>query len=161
MQFEHLIRLSAVDPAAVPVMTRGQLWRGLVLRAESPMLFDENISTARIVSRAEGLMEREITFGSLVVCERIELTPEVEVRYVTQATAQHPGGVRVMRIEEPQEGVLFVRFMYDTALQLDEEMSEAELARLLPYLKSAYQQADMDTAERIVELAAAGQLLVQ
>lgn len=160
MQFEHLIRISPADSSQAPMLTRQQLWQGLVLRAELPMQFDENITSARIVAREGRVWQREITFGSLVVNERIELEEAQEVRYYAQASASHPGGSRIMRIEEPEPGVLFVRFIYDMSA-LVANASEAELARLLPYVKSAYQQADMDTAERIIELIVTGQLTQQ
>ncbi|MDC7700434.1 AtaL-like protein [Vogesella indigofera] len=160
MQFEHLIRISPADSSQAPALTRQQLWLGLVLRAELPMQFDENITSARIVAREGSVWQREIAFGTLIVQERIELELEQEVRYHAQATELHPGGSRIMRIEEPEPGVLFVRFIYDMSA-LTANASEAELARLLPYVKSAYQQADMDTAERIIELIVSGQLTSQ
>lgn len=159
MQFEHLIRISPADSsqAPTPTLTRQQLWQGLVLRAELPMQFDDNITSARILSREGDVWQREITFGTLIVHERIELEAEQEVRYHAQATELHPGGSRIMRIEEPEPGMLFVRFIYDMSA-LTVNAGEEELARLLPYVKSAYREADMDTARRIIALGVSGQL---
>lgn len=161
MQFEHLIRISPEQGTLAPALTRQQLWQGLVLRAQAPMRFDENISSARILAQSATTLQREVMFGSLQVIEDIELEFELAVRYRVQPSPQHAGGAREMRIEEPQPGVLFIRFVHHLPDQVDAETSEAELARLLPYVKSAYQQADMDTAKRIIELVATGQLTVQ
>ena len=66
MKFEHLIKMfDELSPA--PAITRRQLWQGLVLRAEDPCRFDENITEARVLSYENGSLRREVRFGELVV----------------------------------------------------------------------------------------------
>lgn len=162
MQYEHLVQMGAKDPSGQSGgISRDEIWQGLVLRAEHPMRFDENISEACVTQRGDNTLVREVRFGSLLIVENIVFQPRHEVRYRTEATEQHPASERIVRIEEPQEGVFFLRFSHHTQIEANNDAETAELSRLLPYLQSAYREADLDTARKIVELAAAGQLRLQ
>ncbi|WP_157725154.1 AtaL-like protein [Vogesella sp. LIG4] len=140
-------------------LSRLQLWQGLVLRAEDPQRFDENISEATILAHSEGVLHREIRFGGLVVRERIQLVELDGVHYHTEPSDQHIGGRMSMFIEEPRPGELFIRFTYENDLPEKADVSDSnDPSYYVPYLKSAYHQADMQTARRILELAAEGVL---
>ena len=162
MKYEHLVQMSAeAVPGQSAGISREEIWLGLVLRAEQPMRFDENISNACITQRDENVLVREVQFGSLLIVEKIVFLPGQEVRYQTEATAQHPAAERIIRIEEPQTGVFFLRFSHCTTIETSSDAETSELFRLLPYLQSAYREADLDTARKIIEFAQAGQLRLQ
>lgn len=158
MKFEHLIRMTPPPEVSAPSIAREVLWQGLLCRARLPMTFDENITFCDIRDKHADGFTREIHFGALVVIERVELDHGTAVHYETQASAEHPAARRSMIIEEPETGVLFVRFRYETEVQADAETSAEELERLLPYLQSAYRETDLELAKRILQLAYEGGL---
>lgn len=158
MKYEHLVQMfhPHLENAG---LNRVQLWRGLVMRAEQPQQFDENISSATLLSREEGVLQREIRFGDLVVRERIHFVEMESVHYHTEPSDQHIGGQMSMCIEEPNEGQLFIRFTYVNDLPEESATTDSnDPSYFVPYLKSAYHQADMQTAKRILELFARGML---
>lgn len=158
MKFEHLVKMFD-ELSAAPVITRSQLWQGLVLRAEDPCRFDENITEARVLSYQDGCMRREVCFGNLVVRELVGFEPEKSVTYQTEPSDQYPPSKLGMFIEEPQPGSLFICFVYENDLPDGPVTNDTnDPAYYVPYLKSAYQQADVETAKRIIALAQEGAL---
>ncbi|WP_174875214.1 AtaL-like protein [Vogesella oryzae] len=158
MKYEHLVQMFNPQPVGLTI-SRSQLWQGLVLRAEDPQRFDENISEARILERSEDVLLREVQFGGLVVREKVIFTELLEVHYHTEPSDQHIGGQMSMRIEEPRPGELFLRFCYINDLPEVPNVTDSnDPSYFVPYLKSAYHQADMQTAKRILELAVEGVL---
>ena len=66
MKFEHLVEINDLSNPMIEVITqREQLWRGLVLRAESPKMFVSYIDQVAITDRTEVSMTREIQYGNL------------------------------------------------------------------------------------------------
>lgn len=158
MRFEHLVKMFD-DRVGQALISRRQLWLGLVLRAEEPMRFDENITSARILSYDETGMRREVQFGSLLVRELVRFVDQSTVRYETEPSEQHMRSVLTMSIEEPQPEHLFVRFVYENDLPDAAPSNDSnDPGYYVPYLKSAYQQADQLTAQTILTLARDGVL---
>lgn len=158
MKYEHLVQMCNPQAQGMNI-SRAQLWQGLVLRAEDPQRFDENISEVRILERSDDALRREVLFGALVVREQVLFTELLEVHYHTEPSDQHIGGRMSMRIEEPEPGKLFLRFCYINDLPEKPDVSDSnDPSYFVPYLKSAYHQADMDTAKRILQLAVEGVL---
>ncbi|TAL55552.1 SRPBCC family protein [Pandoraea sp.] len=155
MQYEHLIEVNDPLNPLIDILSREQLWRGLVLRAEQPELFVLGLDECVIRHRTDALLERELHYGQAVVKDRVVFEPLQQVRYETAATDQHAGGTLTMSIEEPAHTRLFVRFSYATTLP---ENSDAEALRYSEFVKSAYREADIDTVRRIREYAQSGQL---
>ncbi|MFC3531277.1 AtaL-like protein [Vogesella facilis] len=158
MKYEHLVQMFNQQALGLNI-SRAQLWQGLVLRAEDPQRFDENISAVHILERSEDTLRREVQFGALVVREQVRFTELQAVHYHTEPSDQHIGGQMSMCIEEPQPGELFLRFCYINDLPEKPDVSDSnDPSYYVPYLKSAYHQADMHTAKRILELAVQGVL---
>jgi len=156
MQFEHIVVVNDPCQGGVP-LTRSELWQGLVRRVEDPTAFVESLDKAAILERGPNWLTRELWFGDLCVRDKVLLEPETQVRHETEASEQHFGGTMTMTIEEPAPGVMFVRFVYATPLpDTAPPETDAGDAYFAPWVKSAYQQADIDTILRIRELAAAG-----
>lgn len=157
MQFEHIVVVNDPSQAGVP-LSRAELWQGLVRRVEDPLAFVESLDKATILSRGANWLTRELWFGKLCVRDKVFLDAETEVRYETEPSDQHSGGTLTMTIEAPAPEVMFVRFVYSTPLP-DTAPTETDAgdAYYAPYVKAAYQQADIDTILRIRELAAAGE----
>jgi len=155
MKFEHLVEINDILNPMADFISREQLWRGLVLRAESPKLFVPYLDTAHIVDRTEASMTRTLKYGDLSVTDTVRFVHLEHVHYDVAAQGDIPPSSLRMTIEEPQPGHLFVRFLYEnsTSAAQDEENKMYN-----EYRKSAYEEADIDTIKVIRELAESGRL---
>ncbi len=156
MKFIHLIEINDPLNPLIEPLTREQLWRGLLTRAEDPKPFVLGLDECRVTMRDQHGMSRELTFGELTVRDRVTYDVGKSVRYDTAAQDDMPAAWLVMTIEEPEPGALFVRFEYDSGTSPD---AADDLNQLYDDLrKQAYEEADIDTIRRIREMAALGQL---
>jgi hypothetical protein len=155
MKFNHLIEINIPDNPLVMTLTRHQLWRGLVLRAEQPTLFVMGLDACDITARDTDGLSRTLRFGKLIVHDLVRFTPLAQVHYHVPQQDQIPVSDLTMTIEEPEPGVLFVRFEYDDhndAQETDEEAFYNDFRR------EAYKEADIDTVRMIRQLAQQGEL---
>ncbi len=151
MKFSHLIQINDPLNPLIDPLSRTQLWRGLVLRAENPLLFVLALDGFEIVERRENELRRELRFGSLRLRDRVSFSPMRQIRYEIEASGNSPAATLVMTIEEPGPEQLFVRFDYETlpasaAAPLDDFYTS--------FAKQAYVGADIDTIITIRRLAA-------
>ncbi len=114
MKFSHLIQVNDPLNPLIDPLSREQLWRGLVLRAENPLLFVLALDRFEIVERRDNTLSRVLHFGSLSLRDRVRFSPMSQVRYEIEAAGDSPAASLVMTIEEPEPGQLFVRFDYET-----------------------------------------------
>jgi hypothetical protein len=155
MKFEHLIEINdPLNPLIDPI-TREQLWRGLVLHANSPKLFVPHLDECTISERSSEGFRRLRRFGELFIDDRVILTPMKEVRYEVHAQGDISASSLTVTIESPEEHILFVRFRYDDG---HDAVTDAANAMYDEFKKSAYQEADIDTIRMVRELAAEGRL---
>lgn len=155
MKFEHLIEINDPLNPLMDTITRDQLWRGLVLRADSPKLFVPHLDECVIDERDAGSFRRKLRYGKLEVVDRVLLTPLQEVRYEVAEQGEITASTLVMSIESPSEHTLYVRFRYDDGR---DAAADAANAMYDEFRKSAYQEADIDTIRVLRELAAEGRL---
>jgi hypothetical protein len=151
MYFEHLVAINEPGIALVDVLSREQVWSGLMQRVEDARPFLPGLDHCHILVRGEAHVERRLQFGSALVHDRALFAPNDWVRFETPATVQHGGGVLTIRIEEPGPGWLVLRFIYETEHAVG---AEAEDAAYEDYLRQAYKAADVDTVRVLRELAA-------
>lgn len=159
MRYEHLVEVNDPLVPLLPVITREQLWRGLVRRVEQPWEFVLGLNGAVVHERGvDGRHEwltRTLDFGTFEVHDRVRLTALEETRTETRASAQFPASTLTIRIEEPQPSQLYLRFLYESAA-VD---GQGELDAITVQLRNAaYEQADIDTLGRIRELVDSGAL---
>jgi hypothetical protein len=155
MKFEHLIEINDPLNPLIDTITREQLWRGLVLRAESPGLFVPHLDECTISGRSSGSFNRRLRYGDLVIEDRVMLTPLQEVRYEVPAQGEIHASTLTMTIEAPTNAMLLVRFRYDDG---QGKASDEVNAMYDDFKKSAYEEADIDTIRIVRELAAQGKL---
>jgi hypothetical protein len=155
MKFEHLIEINDPLNPLIDALTREQVWRGLVLRAESPKLFVPHLDECTIDERDSGSFRRRLRYGELEIVDRVLMTPLQQVRYEIAAQGEIAASSLTMSIEMPGEYTLFVRFKYDDGHDAETDQANAMYDE---FKKSAYQEADIDTIKIIRELAAAGRL---
>ena len=159
MRFEHLIEINdPLNPLLDP-LSRAQLWRGLVRRAEKPCEFVLGLDSAQIHERIEDGTETELTrtldFGAFKVRDRVRLAPLSHTEIRTEASDTYPASRLLIRIEEPAPEQLFLRFVYESDVADGDGVLDATTAALR---NQAYQSADLDTVARIRHLAEEGAL---
>jgi hypothetical protein len=155
MKFEHLIEINDPLNPLADTMTREQLWRGLVLRAEDPKRFVPHLDECTIGNRESGSFARRLRYGELVIDDVVYLTPLQEVRYEVPAQGEIAASRLVMTIEAPSEGVMWLRFLYDDG----NPSATDEMGKMYEdFKKSAYLEADHDTIKIVRQLAAEGKL---
>ena len=155
MKFEHLIEINDPLNPLIDTLTREQLWRGLVLRAEDPKRFVPHLDECTIGERQAGNFTRRLRYGELVIDDAVFLTPLQEVRFEVPAQGEIAASRLTMAIEAPSEGVLLVRFSYDDG---NPSASDDTGRMYEDFKKSAYQEADIDTVKIVRQLAAEGKL---
>jgi hypothetical protein len=153
MKFAHLIQINDPLDPLIETLSREQLWRGLVLRAESPLQFVAGLDAFEIVRREDHSLVRELHFGKLTLRDRVEFEPLRRVCYEIEASKESPAATLVMTIEEPEPGQLFLRFEYET--RQDEAAAPGE-DFYTAFAKQAYVAADIDTVSTIRRLALEG-----
>lgn len=155
MKFIHLIEINATDNPLLAPLSREQLWRGLVLRAERPTLFVMGLDSCDITERSAHSLSRKLRFGQLIVHDQVRLVAQDHVHYHVPLQDEIPASDLTMTIEEPDSGGLFVRFEYNDH-QEDAESAEASFYN--EFRREAYKEADIDTVRVIRQLALEGQL---
>jgi len=153
LRFEHLLQINDPHDPRIEPLTRDQLWRGLLLRAQLPKLFIPWLDEAEVEDADDGSLRRTLHFGDYVVRDRVLFEDRCSVRYEIESTAADAHFTLTMRIEEPASELLFVRFTYEA-----HSVDHHARSPLGDMVKGAYRQADQDTIFRIRQLAASGVL---
>jgi len=155
MRFEHLIQLNDPLMPLLDVLSREQVWRGLVLRAHDPVFFVMGLERCTIHSKSvDGEVEtltRTLDFGPFQVDDQVTLKHLQQVDVHVPATDKWPRSHATVRIEEPEPEALFLRFIYEWDDQTEAETALDEQTREIR--QQAYVAADLDTVQRIRELA--------
>lgn len=155
MKFNHLIQINDPLNPLIDNLTREQLWRGLVMRAEAPQLFMEHLDECQLSDKTEAAVKRMLRYGELRIHDVVTYTPQVRVHYQVPAQGEIPDSSLSMTIEEPEDEALFVRFEYDDGTP---EEVDSEKAFYDQFRRSAYEAADIDTIRVIRELITKGSL---
>lgn len=155
MKFVHLVEINDPLNPLIEPLTREQLWRGLVLRAEAPKRFVDWLDGSEI--RSEGIdgLARTLHYGEVTIRDTVSFTPQQQVQYDVPAQGDIPASRLLVTIEEPGTDRLNVRFSYDDFM---EETPGSMEAFYNEFRRSAYQEADIDTVRIIRELASEGLL---
>lgn len=154
MNFEHLLVVN--DPAnpLLSDMTREELWFGLLCRAEDARPFLPGLDECRILERQEFELIRELRFGKVRIRDRVVLKPMQSVRFESERTEEHAGGILTITIEEPEVDLMVLRFCYETTLPEGGSPDSA----YVEYIKSAYHQSDLDTLRVIRMISESGRI---
>lgn len=155
MKFAHLVEINDPLNPLIERLSRTQLWRGLVRRAEAPTAFVPWLDTCRILEKSSQKISRELHYGDLVVRDTVTFIPERQVIYDVPEQKGIPASTLTMTIEEPEPEILFVRFEYDDGASEETDNTEAFYN---DFRKSAYTESDIDTIRTIRELVELGQL---
>ena len=97
-----------------PPLTRGLVWRGLVMKAENPMPFVPVITSCRIVERHKNGLLREIIDRGDPITERVTFHPERMVEF--ERLSGHVLGTILNEIVDDDDGELALRFTFTLAV---------------------------------------------
>ena len=154
MRFEHLLQVNDLsDPRLLP-MSRSELWRGLMLRVESPQRFP--LGPDRCESRAgtaDDERVRRIHYGNLRFDDRVRLDFERRIEFLPEPHGDAPPVRLTLTIEEPAPGALFLRFVYTA-----DGIASAEATALQGYREQAWLENDRDMLRSLRTWHADGEL---
>jgi hypothetical protein len=142
-------------PGVEPVLSREQVWRGLVMKAENALPFVPSMQACNVVSRTENGLLREIMLGGNRFREQITFTPEVEVVFERVGTTSNAGWITNV-ISESDHGLLLT-FTFGLVFPDVEPGSAAEKQRG-DSLKSDYLGAIGATLRTVRKLLTEGKL---
>jgi len=155
MRYEHLVQVNDPLQPLLTEISREQLRRGLLRRAERPAEFVLGLVGAEIEQRHDEpgctRLSRTLDFGNFRVRDQVTVDGDGSIAKV-EAGANHGAGTLRIRIEEPVPGSLFLRFVYEA----EERDAVDTVSRQLR--EQAYRSADIDTVWRIRELVEHGEL---
>lgn len=155
MNFQHLIQINDLNNPMIPFLTRDQVWAGLLHRVEDPIPFLQGLESVTVLERHADYLLRELDFGPAVIQDRVTMQQQHWVRFDIIPSEQHAGGSLTITIEEPEPGSIFLRFAYETTLGLAQD---SEDRAYFDYIRSAYQQSDLDCVRLIRELTQSARL---
>lgn len=158
LEFEHLIQINDPKQLHIPVISRADLWTGLVMRAKFPGQFNPAISS-RLEQISDCSFIRYICVADTELRDevRLQYQQEISTRIAVPETENADGeqtrfrAESLTRIEEPEPGYLFVRFIYRR-----DSANEPGGMDVDEYLKSAYVVNDREAIATIRQLIAAG-----
>ena len=150
LEFEHLVQINNPDDKQLPLMSREDLWQGLVFRTRYPHHFNPAIQ-AELQDETDTGFVRILSAGSARLRDEVTLVPGIEIRTIIDGNTQGMHAESITRIEEPEPGYLFVRFSYKR-----DSISEQGGIDADAYLKSAYLQNDRDAIASLRRMLAEG-----
>jgi len=96
--------------ATEPTLTRGHVWRGLVMKAEDAVPFVGAMERCTVVERGEGWLVRDILLRGEEMRERVTFEPENRVTF--ERVRSSTMGTILNEIVEDADGVLRLRFTF-------------------------------------------------
>lgn len=136
-------------------LTRDQVWQGLVLKAENPVLFVDAMSACEVIERGDNWLLRDFTLRGEEMQERITFEPQERVTFVrTRSTSM---GSILNEIVTLDDGALGLRFTFE--LEADGiEPGSAEEREFAERMAKSYFQAVGSTLAEIRRRVQAGEL---
>ncbi|MCP5267614.1 MAG: DUF1857 family protein [Zoogloeaceae bacterium] len=141
MNFEHLVEINDPGNPLIPMLSRDQLWQGLMYRAEDATHFLPGLERCIILDRNSEGMCRRLDFGAASIEDQVTWQVFQWICFDVKPTSSHAGGTLTISIEEPEDHHLFLRFTYATTLG---QQSSDEDAAYAEFVKSAYHQSDIE-----------------
>src|ERR1035437_1911290 len=113
MKFNHIVEIDDPLNPLIEPLTREQLWRGLVLRAEEPKMFVPYLDDCRLFDRSADALSRELRYGELVIRDRVTYFPQEKIHFQVPPQKNIHASSLTMSIEDPKAELFIIRFAYD------------------------------------------------
>lgn len=137
-----------------PKLTRSDIWKGLVMKAENALPFVPGMAKCNIVKRLPDGLIRDIIFRGEDARERVTLYPQEKVVFVRES-----GNVDGFIVNEILGGDNDLRLRFSFALQLVDAPSDSkEELEFRQIMERDYLKAVEATLGAIRQMAAAPQL---
>jgi Domain of unknown function (DUF1857) len=102
------------DPSETP-LDRGQVWRGLVMKAENPLPFVPVISSCKVIERRPDGLIREIVDKGDTIREVVTFYPQRMVKF--ERTSGRVLGTILNEIIEDADGDLALKFTFTLTIE--------------------------------------------
>ena len=144
-----------VNPAgARPVLSRDQLWQGLLMKAENAVPFVPGMESCLVLERGEGNLIREIAVHSQRFKELVTFTPQDQI-HLQRIEGDETGWITNI-VSESDRGLLltFTFALSDSSVPAGSSKEK----RREEAIKSAYFAAVDKTIRTVRQLAAEGKI---
>jgi Domain of unknown function (DUF1857) len=115
IELSHSVPVNDPDDPDTPVLTRDDVWDGLVMKAENALPFVPKMEKCDVVEQRENYILRDIRFGGDDLREEVTLTPKTKVEF--RRVEGRVLGLIKNEILENANGELELKFSF--ALELD------------------------------------------
>jgi hypothetical protein len=132
-----------------PVLSRGLVWRGLLMKAENPLPFVPVITSCKIVERHKDGLTREIVDRGDPITERVTFHPERMVQF--ERLSGRILGTILNEIVEDDDGELALRFTFTLSVAGAPEGS-AEESQVAADMERGYLMAVATTLKAVRNL---------
>jgi hypothetical protein len=142
-------------PGTAPLLTRDQMWQGLVMKAENALPFVHAMEACRVLERYPDGFLREIKLRGVSMKERITFTPPVEVYFERVDAQGYDGWIANVLSDGPSGLILTFTFAVgfpDTLPGSPEEKQKGDAVR------ESYASAVASTLDATRRLASEGRL---
>ena len=97
------------------MLTRSQIWQGLLLKAENPVPFLASMDACTVIERGDNWLLRNVTLHGEDMQEHVTFEPEERVTFVrTKSSAM---GTILNEIVEAKDGELSLRFTFELEVE--------------------------------------------
>jgi Domain of unknown function (DUF1857) len=144
-----------VNPPGARELTRAQMWKGLVMKAENAVGFVSAMMACEIIERFDDGFLRRIDLRGDRMFERITFTPEVQVHFERVRDAKFPGWITNVLSDSAQGLVLTFTFAIGFP---GAAAGSADEKRQGDAVRESYLSAVGSTIARARELVVAGDI---
>lgn len=115
IELSHSVLVNDPGDPETPVLTRDDVWDGLVMKAENALPFVPKMEKCDVVEKHENFILRDIRFGGDDLREAVTLTPKTSVEF--RRVQGRVLGVITNEILENSDGELELKFSF--ALEIE------------------------------------------
>lgn len=158
MHYEHQIQVTDPADPRIDPMDRDALWRGLLARVYAPERFPFGPDDCRTQAldgstRPEDAtrLRRELHYGELRLVDEVTIQSGVSLVFQPERREGMPAIVLSLRLEEPQPGLLCLRFIYLSPAETDDPETDG-------LRQQAWLAADRDMVRTLRTWQAQGRL---
>jgi len=153
----HVDKTLPINPdksGAVPILSRDQVWRGLMMKVNDARPFVPLMSKCEVTERLENGLLRDIVFDGMALAEKITFYPQEKVAFERVGEGAELGTIWNEIIED-DDGELHLRFAFELEVA---DLSEAEEQDYRDTRASGYLAAVNATLELLRNLARTGKI---
>jgi hypothetical protein len=126
----ELSRTVPVNEPGEPVLSRQDVWQGLIMKANNALPYVPQMKKCEVVERGEGWLLRDILLGEEPLREKVTFEPERRVIF-ERVAGKEPGRIE-NTLAEDERGNLTLTFSFSLTRQGLEGNPEAEKKHFAP-----------------------------